>query len=113
MSDGSEALPDVEKGLPVPLESACDCGDCFRPLIGLNTDGEPCDWCQDCGCSSASHDRMVYLCMVPGCDQTAVELVANDAVCTSPEYAERWVCRWHKSNPFGGTCDLPPGGGRA
>lgn len=43
-------------------------------------------------------------CMFPGCDQQAVALLANEG--TSPlshDYAERWVCRWHCSNPFGDT----------
>lgn len=39
-------------------------------------------------------------CDVPGCDQPAVELHANDEPLLSPEYAERLVCRWHRSNPF-------------
>lgn len=39
-------------------------------------------------------------CMAPGCNQPAVELTANNAAYLSPEYAERWVCRWHRNNPF-------------
>ena len=45
---------------------------------------------------------MTERCDFPECDQPAVELVANDEVCTSPDYAERWVCKWHRGNPFGG-----------
>lgn len=39
-------------------------------------------------------------CMVPDCDQPVVVLLANDQSFTSARYAERWVCLWHKSNPF-------------
>lgn len=42
------------------IESACKCGDCYHPVIGPNTDGEPCDWCRDCACPSADHTRMTY-----------------------------------------------------
>lgn len=38
------------------LTNACACGDCYHPAFGPNTDGEPCDWCRDCGCPSALHD---------------------------------------------------------
>ena len=40
-------------------------------------------------------------CDFPDCDQPAVTLLANDAPLMSDEYAERNVCRWHKSNAFG------------
>ena len=43
------------------LASACRCGDCYHPVIGPNTDGEPCDWCQDCACPIADHTRMTYV----------------------------------------------------
>ena len=40
------------------LPNACACGDCYHPVVGPNTDGEPCDFCRDCGCPSADHTRM-------------------------------------------------------
>ena len=43
------------------LRNACRCGDCYHPLIGPDTDGDPCDWCRDCGCPSADHHRMAYV----------------------------------------------------
>jgi hypothetical protein len=48
-------------------------------------------------------------CDVPGCDQPAVVLVANDAPCLAPQYLERWACRWHRSNPFGDLAPAPAG----
>lgn len=45
---------------PERLVSACKCGDCFHPVIGPNTDGASCDWCQDCGCPITDHTRMTY-----------------------------------------------------
>ena len=44
--------------------------------------------------STAENDA--HMCGVPACDQPAVALLANDASYLSPEYAERWVCRWHQ-----------------
>jgi hypothetical protein len=42
---------------PAPRPQACTrCGDCYHPAFGPNTDGDPCDWCQDCGCPSADHE---------------------------------------------------------
>ena len=43
------------------LASACKCGDCYHPVIGPNTDGASCDWCQDCACPIADHTRMTYV----------------------------------------------------
>lgn len=43
--------------------------------------------------------------MVPGCDQPAVVVMANDAPLMSPKYAERCVCRWHERNPFPATTE--------
>ena len=43
------------------LASACKCGDCFHPVIGPNTDGASCDWCQDCACPITDHTRMTYV----------------------------------------------------
>lgn len=41
---------------PPRLHNACaGCGDCYHPSFGPNTDGDPCDWCRDCGCASADH----------------------------------------------------------
>jgi len=54
----TETTPSAENEAP-RLSNACtECGDCYHPVIGPNTDGEPCDWCRDCGCASASHTRM-------------------------------------------------------
>jgi hypothetical protein len=51
-------MPDVENDAP-RLANACgECGDCHHPVIGPNTDGEPCDWCRDCGCNADQHTRM-------------------------------------------------------
>lgn len=44
-------MPDAENGLP----NACACGDFYHPRFGPNTDGEPCEWCQDCACSVSDH----------------------------------------------------------
>ncbi|HKY59253.1 MAG TPA: hypothetical protein VJL80_14545 [Aeromicrobium sp.] len=49
--------PDAE---PRRLTSACKCGDCYHPVIGPNTDGEPSDFCRDCACPSANHTRMTH-----------------------------------------------------
>ena len=40
------------------LTNACKCGDCYHPIVGPNTDGEPCAWCRDCGCHADDHSRM-------------------------------------------------------
>ena len=40
------------------LATACSlCDDCFHPSFGPNMDGEPCDYCRDCGCPSAEHTQ--------------------------------------------------------
>jgi hypothetical protein len=39
-------------------------------------------------------------CDVPGCNQPGVLLLANDEPLTSPDYAERYACRWHRRNAF-------------
>lgn len=44
-----------------------DCGDCTLLTIGPNTDGEPCDWCQNCGCHASLHH-------VPTCPCVACHL---------------------------------------
>lgn len=43
---------------------------------------------------------MKEMCMYPACDQPAVVLLSNAARIDSTDYAERWVCRWHRGNPF-------------
>lgn len=53
----------------------------------------------------AKSDLIEYegLCDLPGCSQPAVELVASDAVRVGEAYVEcveRYVCRWHRANPF-------------
>ena len=52
------------------LASACKCGDCFHPLVGANTDGEPCEWCIDCGCNADDHTRMTRV-NPPGATEAA------------------------------------------
>ena len=48
----------ADNDAPVRLANRCRCGDCYHPVIGPNTDGEPCDWCRDCGCPSTDHTPM-------------------------------------------------------
>lgn len=45
-------------GRPHPDNTIGECNGCEgcpELVIGPNTDGEPCDWCQNCGCASAEH----------------------------------------------------------
>lgn len=37
------------------VQECSSCDDCYHPAFGPNTDGEPCDWCQDCGCARSEH----------------------------------------------------------
>lgn len=53
MTQSAESVP------PVRLPNACrNCGDCYHPTTGPNADGDPCEWCRDCGCPAAGHTRM-------------------------------------------------------
>lgn len=75
---------------PAGLANACtECGDCFHPVVGPNTDGEPCEWCRDCGCGSDKHTRMerVFPPDVPADDdQLALDHQRPTPVC--PECAQ-------------------------
>lgn len=63
---------------------------------------------------SHSAEKDAPECDVTGCNQLAVELVANDEPLLTPEYAERWVCRWHIRNAFSDESSvIPPGSGPA
>ena len=57
------------------------------------------------GAQSAENDAP---CDAPGCGLPAVALVANDESPLSPDYVERYVCRWHRNNPPFDSSVIPP-----